>query len=83
MSTLTKLRARNSTHRQAALPKTTRPRTETTMETANELNLVRRQVEMAMRHIVAEVVGSTHVLCVVVESSFLLLSSAQESTSLL
>lgn len=66
VSMFTKLPDYDSIYRWATLPKTIRSRTEMMTETANKLNL-------AWRHIIIEVVGSIHTLCIVVESSFLLL----------
>ena len=72
----TKLPVYDSIYRGATLPKPIRPRMEMMTETANELNLVWRQIAMIMRHINVEAVGSIHTVCVVVEFSFLLLSQA-------
>ena len=71
VSMFTKLPVYDSVYREATLPKTIRPGTETMTETANKLNLEWRQMEMIMLHINIEVVGSIRTLCIVVESSFL------------
>ena len=60
----TKLPVYDSTYRWATLPKTIQPRMETMTETANKMNL-------AWRHIIIEVVGSIHTLCIVIESLLL------------
>ena len=75
VSMFTMLPVCDSVYRRATLPKTIRPRTETTMETANKFNLVWHQMAMMARHVNDEVVGSIHTLWIVVESSFLLLPS--------
>ena len=64
VSTFTKLPVYDSVYLRDTLPKTIRPRTEMMTETANKLNL-------AWRHIIIEVVGSIHTLCIVVESLLL------------
>ena len=68
VSMFTKLPVYDSIYRGATLPKPIRPRMEMMTETANELNLVWRQMAMIMRHFIVKVMGSIHTLYIVVES---------------
>ena len=68
VSIFTKLPIYDSIYLRATLPKTIRLRTEMMTKTADKSNLAWRQMEMIMRHVIIEVMGSIRTLCIVVES---------------